>query len=157
MPDKHETYKIYRQGDNVAALLDKIERIGLATRTTPGLITAEDKSKLDDLSIVSNTTEFWNAARGYIPKVGELVIYTDYRQVYSEGKIVNIAGMKIGTGNAYVQDLVFLNNDAAADISEHIMNNDIHVTAAKQDFWNNKLNVTDSQEVIGEALVFNRN
>ena len=104
-----------------------------------------------------DTTENWNALRGFIPAAGEIIIYDDWKEEIVDGKKRWKPGMKIGTGNAYVQDLVFLNEDVAADISEHIMNNDIHVTAAKQDFWNNKLNVTDSQEVVEEALVFNRN
>lgn len=160
MPDKHDTYKIYRQGDNVRDLLQKIEDIGLATYTKPGLITADDKRKLDglaDISIKTGSTAFWDAAVGYIPKPGELIIYNDYRKETRDGIIHNIPGMKIGTGNAYVQDLMFITDIQSDALLEHIRNHDIHVTQAEKEFWNRKLNVTDAQEVVGEALVFNRN
>lgn len=154
------SYKIHRPGDNVRDLLQKIEDIGLATHTKPGLMTAEDKEKLDSLlsiGIVSGTTEYWNSAVGYIPKAGEIVIYSDYRTQKKDGRIQRIPSIKIGTGNAYVQDLTFLTDVQSDIISQHIANSDIHVTKAEKDFWNNKLNVNDAQEVIGEALVFNRN
>ena len=153
-------YRIYRPGDNVRDLLDKIESIGLATHTKPGLITAEDKQKLDALmsvGIKSGSTEYWNNAVGYIPKEGELIIYNDYKKEVVDGRIVSIPALKIGTGNAYVQDLTFLTDIQSEAMLDHIRNNDIHVTRAEKDFWNRKLNVTDAQEVIGEALVFNRN
>ena len=160
MPDKHATYKVHRYGDNVSDLLTKIENIGLATHTKPGLMTAEDKVKLDSLlsvGIKSGSTAYWNSAIGYVPKEGELIIYTDYKTRTVDGRIENIPALKIGTGNAYVQDLTFLTDIQSDVIMQHIANSDIHVTAAEKEFWNNKLNVNDAQEVIGEALVFNRN
>lgn len=51
-----------------------------------------------------DTTANWNAAQGFIPLAGEIIIYDDYEQVDGQ----NIPGIKIGTGNAYVQDLPFI-------------------------------------------------
>ena len=42
-------------------------------------------------------------------------------------------------------------------IIEHISNTSMHVTALEKMFWNNKINVTDDQEVVDNVLVFNRN
>ena len=39
----------------------------------------------------------------------------------------------------------------------HINNQDVHVTLREKLFWNNKLNVDDTSEVVDTALVFNRN
>lgn len=60
-----------------------------------------------------DTTENWNNARGFIPMAGEVIVYTDYEtktytvQEYGETvtKTTEIPNIKIGTGNAYVQDL----------------------------------------------------
>lgn len=150
-------YEIYRTGDNVSALLDKIEGLGPATSTMAGLLTAADKEKLDKLGISYNTTHYWNMMGGFIPKAGEIIIYSDYRSVVVDGKTVNIPGIKIGTGNSYVQDLAFAGSSDTEIIAAHIDDAIVHITAAERAFWNNKLNVNDLQEVIGESLVFNRN
>lgn len=43
------------------------------------------------------------------------------------------------------------------ELLTHIQNNNIHVTSQEKEFWNNKLNVTDFQEVTNETLIFHRN
>lgn len=151
-------YKIQRTGDNVSELLDKIEALGPASETLAGLLTATDKKKLNSLNISYNTTEYWNRQRGYIPKAGEIVIYSDYKTVTVDGKRVNLPGIKIGSGNGYVQDLVFAGGGTDDDLLiAHIADTIVHVTQEDRDYWNNKLNVDDAQEVVGESLVFNRN
>ena len=147
-------YRIQRTGDNVAELLDKIENLGPATSTIAGLLTAVDKRKLDQIGIQYHTT---------IPKAGEIIIYSDYQTATIDGHTVYIPGMKIGSGNGYVQDLAFVTSGGGgggADeqlLLDHIADTIAHCTQAEKDYWNNKLNVTDTQEVIGESLVFNRN
>ena len=154
-------YQIQRAGDNVAELLDKIENLGPATSTMAGLLTAVDKRKLDSLGIRYHTTEYWNRQIGYIPKAGEIIIYSDYESAIIDGHTVYIPGMKIGSGNGYVQDLAFVSSSGGGADRElllsHIADTIAHCTQAEKDYWNNKLNVTDTQEVIGESLVFNRN
>ena len=96
-----------------------------------------------------DTTANWNNARGFIPLSGEIIIYTDYRTETSVegGQTVtkNVAGIKIGDGNAYVQDLPFQSGVTEKDIT----------------FWNNKLNYDNTLEInnelVNETLVFNRN
>ena len=116
-----------------------------------------------------DTTANWNNAKGFIPLAGEIIIYDDYEtktwteQQYGETvtKTINIPNMKIGTGNAYVQDLAFVDQKTREILIEHINNQDIHTTLEEKLFWNNKVNIDDSEEVItgelvDETLIFNR-
>lgn len=117
-----------------------------------------------------DTTAHWNNARGFVPMAGEVIIYDDYQiktwQVEEYGEIVtkteNIPGIKIGDGNAYVQDLPFVDEDLRDKLMAHINNNEVHTTLAEKLFWNNKVNVDDAYEQIhdeleDETLIINRN
>lgn len=117
-----------------------------------------------------DTTENWNNAQGFIPLAGEVIVYSDYEtktytiQEYGETvtKTVLIPNIKIGTGNAYVQDLAFVDEITREMLIEHIHNQEVHTTLAEKLFWNNKINVDDAQEQItgeleDETLVLNRN
>lgn len=117
-----------------------------------------------------DTTSNWNNAIGFIPFAGEVIIYDDYQteeyEVVENGvtvtKTKKIPGVKIGSGNAYVQDLAFVDEDTRDRLMEHINNLEIHVTLGDKAFWNNKINVDDSYEMIHdelveETLVLNRN
>ena len=117
-----------------------------------------------------DTTTHWNNARGFVPMAGEVIIYDDYQiktwQVEEYGEIVtkteNIPGIKIGDGNAYVQDLPFVDKDLRDKLMTHINNSEIHTTLAEKLFWNNKVNVDDAYEQIhdeleDETLIINRN
>ena len=116
-----------------------------------------------------DTTANWNNARGFIPLAGEIIIYDDYEtktwteQEYGETvtKTVNIPNVKIGTGNAYVQDLAFVDEDVRDMIINHINNQNVHTTLQEKLFWNNKINIDDSDDVVigeleDETLIFNR-
>jgi len=122
------------------------------------------------IQLKRDTTENWNNAKGFIPMAGEVIVYTDYEtktyEVEEYGEIVvktiQIPNIKIGTGNAYVQDLAFVNEKTRDILMEHINNYDIHVTLADKLFWNNKINVDDADEQLSgeledETLVLNRN
>lgn len=109
------------------------------------------------LGIQYDTTAGWNSKIGYIPKVGALIIYSDYKSIEKDGETVLIPGLKIGSGNSYVQDLAFLDEELVYQIANHIDNNIRHTSAIEKEFWNNKLNVDDRAEVINESLTFNRN
>ena len=117
-----------------------------------------------------DTTANWNNAVGFIPLPGEVIIYDDYQtktwteMEYGElvTKTVNIPGIKIGTGNAYVQDLAFIDEDLRDKLLAHINNAEIHTTLAEKLFWNNKLNTDDSHDIThgelqDETLILNRN
>lgn len=122
------------------------------------------------LKIKHDTTENWNNAIGFIPLPGELIVYDDYEtktyevEEYGEmvTKTVNIPNVKVGTGNAYVQDLAFIGDDIRDIVMQHIRDYDIHVTLQEKIFWNNKVNIDDDYdkvhgEVLDELLIFNRN
>lgn len=122
------------------------------------------------IQLKRDTTENWNNARGFIPMPGEVIIYTDYEvktytvEEYGETvtKTVEIPNIKIGTGNAYVQDLAFVDEKTRDILMAHIQDHDIHVTLAEKLFWNNKINVDDAEEQISgeledETLILNRN
>lgn len=109
------------------------------------------------LGIQYDTTAGWNSKIGYIPKAGALIIYSDYKTIEKDGETVLIPGLKIGSGNSYIQDLAFLDEELVYQIANHIDNNIRHTSAIEKEFWNNKLNVDDHAEVINESLTFNRN
>lgn len=101
------------------------------------------------IQLKRDTTANWNAAIGFVPLEGEIIIYTDYRQetTVENGQTVtkNVAGIKIGDGMAYVQDLPFQSGVTENDIK----------------FWNDKVNINDSREsIVGgledETLIFSR-
>ena len=116
-----------------------------------------------------DTTANWNNAKGFVPLAGEIIIYDDYEtktytvEEYGETvtKTVNIPNIKIGTGNAYVQDLAFVDQKTREILMEHINNQDIHTTLQEKLFWNNKINIDDSEDVLvgelsDETLILNR-
>lgn len=104
-----------------------------------------------------DTTANWDAAIGFIPMQGEIIIYTDYQTKAVDGDTIFIPGIKIGSGNAYVQDLAFVGELERDVILDHIENNGIHVTSAEKTKWNNKLAVDDDNEVDEDgALILTR-
>ena len=122
------------------------------------------------IQLKRDTTAHWNEARGFIPLPGEVIVYTDYEtktyttEEYGETvtKTVQIPNIKIGTGNAYVQDLAFVDEKTRDILMEHIRDHDIHVTLQEKLFWNNKINVDDTDEQVtgeleDETLILNRN
>lgn len=122
------------------------------------------------IQIKHDTTANWNAAIGFIPLPGEIIVYDDYQTktyvVEEDGRQVTktrkIPGVKIGTGNGYVQDLEFIEGDLRDKLMAHINNIELHTTLAEKAFWNNKVNVDDAyetvhQELEGETLILNRN
>ena len=121
------------------------------------------------IQLKRDTTEHWNQAIGFIPLPGEVIVYEDYDtktytvEEYGETvtKTVNIPNVKIGTGNAYVQDLAFVDQDLRDIILEHINNQNIHTTLQEKLFWNNKINIDDSEDILigeltDETLILNR-
>ena len=122
------------------------------------------------IQLKHDTTAHWNEAVGFIPLLGEIIIYDDYATetyiVIENGEEVTrtryIPGIKIGTGNGYVQDLQFIEGDLRQKLLDHINNIELHTTLAEKAFWNNKINVDDAYETIhqeleGETLILNRN
>ena len=108
-----------------------------------------------------DTTQHWNEALGFIPLEGEVIVYNDYKSmtkvIDGEEVHIQVPGMKIGDGQAYVQDLPFVDAELRDKVMNHITNPEVHVTLQEKLFWNNKLNVNDNAELVDGALVLNRN
>lgn len=122
------------------------------------------------IKLKHDTTENWNNATGFIPMAGEVIVYDDYEtktytvEEYGEQvvKTVQIPNIKIGTGNAYVQDLAFIDEKTKEILLEHMRNQEVHTTLQEKLFWNNKINVDDAEEQVTgeleeETLILNRN
>ena len=114
-------------------------------------------SVADKATIEQGTTEYWNGRAGYIPPAGTIIVYNDHQSKQVDGQTVYIPGIKIGSGNGYVQDLAFVDDDVADSLVSHINNTSVHIQSGEREFWNRKLNVDDNMEVVNEALIFNRN
>ena len=104
--------------------------------------------------ITMNTTANWATKMNYIPKEGEIIVYSD-RDVIDG---LNYPGVKIGDGMAYVVDLPFVGDEITDRITtalnEHVSNQGIHVTQAEKVYWNNKLNceVNNDNLILAPAL-----
>lgn len=140
----------------------KIERLDngnyLITITDKdGTTTAEIYN--NDSSIEVRTTAEWNGDREFPSKKGVLYVYSDYKQIEKDGKIVNIPGLKLGDDNSYVIDLPFTDEAIYKDLFNHINNHEIHITSAERNFWNNKVRcyMQLSNDEDNENLIFTIN
>lgn len=124
-----------------------------AGKNTTG-INLDILSKGGGSALVSvDTTAGWNSSVGFIPKAGEIIVYSDYTTV--DGAAV--PAIKIGDGGAYVQDLPFVGDDIRESLLNHINDQGVHLQPGERDFWNDKINIDDNYEVVSDSLVFNRN
>ena len=98
-----------------------------------------ENKKLEFSNIMSGTTEYWNDKPQLIPKKDTIIIYTDYQSKEEEGNIINIPGIKIADGSAFLIDQPFVDEDIRKVINSHINNSDIHITPQEREFWNNKV------------------
>ena len=121
------------------------------TDNTSRLNSAENKiAEIENkgCTVSENSTEGWSTMPSYVPKNGEICIYTDYyKQEDSEDVYPAI---KIGDGKSYLADLPFIEEGSQKQImnelQNHFNNSDIHVTPEEKNFWNNKLNYNLSNE-----------
>lgn len=98
-----------------------------------------------DLKLISeNTTDGWEINASYVPKRGEICLYTDTQY------------LKIGDGSVPIIDLPFVRSADVGELEdmlgEHVNNMSRHITEEERFFWSNKLNYRISDE----TLVFNR-
>lgn len=109
-------------------------------------------------NVTIKTTAEWNAAGDYVPAEGELIVYSDRKQVVQDGQTVNVPAIKIGNGTDSVNNLVFV-DEGAADvdyIEQHINDTTIHTNTDEKNFWNNKVSI-DESELGSETLIFKTN
>ena len=99
--------------------------------------------------VISGTKTEWNERIDFVPKAGQIVLYTDY---YGD----DMPAIKIGDGLAYLIDLPVVGGGIVQQVMDslrsHIADSTVHVTDAEKTFWNNKLNL----EISGEDLILNR-
>lgn len=109
-------------------------------------------------NVYYNTTAYWNSKPSYVPDRGDVLIYSDHGQIDDGyGTMIDVPGIKIGDGSAYLIDLPFVGADVRYEIltelRQHSGNTLIHVTPEEKEFWNNKLNCTvDSGKLILNRL-----
>ena len=101
------------------------------------------------------TTAYWQEHLTFIPKAGEIVIYSDHSSIEENDETVYIPGIKIGDGSAYGIDLPFVDDAMAQTILSHISDTDIHITAAERTSWNNKLCLHDNPVVNNTLILYN--
>lgn len=104
------------------------------------------------IKLKRDTTANWNAALGFVPLEGELIIYLDGRQIEKDGQTVDLPTIKIGDGKAYVQDLPFVDDDTRDTLLLHINDALMHVGARDRQFWDHKVDIDDLYETLNEEL-----
>lgn len=114
------------------------------------------KLQSNNLVYQTKTTAQWNSNPSYPSKKGTLYIYSDYQIVEKDGEEIYLPGVKLGTGNAYLIDLPFLNTPQNNEqFLDHINDTTRHITVAERQFWNNKINI--DLNLHDENLIINRN
>lgn len=164
-------YKLYMCTEPIPANQDKIFRHAHWTRVNITDVFVEQNTilteklnelsdRVDHVTVVSeNSTEGWNSNPEYIPKSGEICMYTDYYKILdpTSGQIVSYPAVKIGDGNAYLIDLPFIDQGSTTQVlsqlREHENDLSIHVSSEDREFWNNKLNY----EIENQNLILTRN
>ena len=100
-----------------------------------------------------DTSANWSERITYVPKKGEIVIYSDRRVING----TSYPGIKIGDGMAYVIDLPFVMDDSVDLILDllydHINDMDTHIYPEERTEWNDKV----SCDIDGERLILERN
>ena len=140
----------------------KIVKIGQSPATIQSRIKSATVGKLNEINagtavlsgakVYTGTTEYWSTKTTYVPKDGEIIVYTDYATVEKDGEEILVPGVKIGDGNAYVVDLPFVDAALRDMMVDHVNDEVRHVSESDRSFWNNKLNL----DINDEKLTFNR-
>ena len=102
-----------------------------------GALSAED---LGLGRVLYDTTANWEAQGQIVTEAGVVYVYSD--AFYLEDDVGNrtpIAGIKIGDGNAYLNDMPFVTDAMTAAIIRHVTDTTVHITPQERAFWNNKV------------------
>ena len=106
---------------------------------------AVESLQLHRPEVYFNTVAGWAAQSSLVGQVNTIYVYTDYQEDEDGNQI---AGIKIGDGNAYLIDKPFLDTI----YWEHVNDTDVHITAEERAFWNNKVrcfySLTDNETVV---------
>ena len=118
-----------------------------------GVLSAED---LGLGRVYYDTTANWDAQRGLIGIKGAVYIYSDHEWLEDDiGNRIPVAGIRVGDGSAYLNDLPFVTDAMTYTIVHHIADTTVHVTPQEKAFWNNKVSsFLDRQEE--ETLILSK-
>ena len=91
----------------------------VASVITPDKYVQNGKEPVSDeqMGRFTNTTAYWNAHSTYIPKKGEVIIYSDGGSITEGGTTVYIPKIKIGDGTTTVVNLPFTDSDTQGGIA----------------------------------------
>lgn len=124
--------------------------------SNPSVVTDVQLDGVSDMAY--GTRVEWEAQPDFVPHQGQIVVWSDHGKANVGGVEVDVPGFKVGDGNAYNLDLPFVGDDVASrimsELSGHVSNSSIHVSASDRSRWNGSVSVSDS--VSGETLVFTR-
>ena len=160
-----------RRADNVAQSQAIAERINIEQTLSDQERDISRRPTIDKVSEIveetveeknatsTNTTAYWNAHSTYIPRKGEVIIYSDGGSITQDGQTILVPKIKIGTGNDYLGQLPFVNQDDTNELDDHISDMVRHITAAERSLWNSKLNIdpNPASHFANETIIFNRN
>ena len=117
-------------------------RLKVGDGTTPVVDLPFLSDANENKNVQYHTAEYWNSQLDYIPIQGQIIVYSDNNSI------------KIGDGTTYLVDLPFITDLISQQLQQHIINTDIHISAAERIFWNNKINLEDVVE--DQTLQLNR-
>lgn len=104
---------------------------------------------IDEDDILYDSTENWSARTSFIPRKGQIIIYSDG---YTDSEGEKIPGIKIGDGLAYGIDLPFVTkkyDDLITSFNTHVTNSGIHVTQQEKEFLcNSAISCGYSNEIL---------
>lgn len=87
-----------------------------------------------------DTTYAWNTQTYLIAERATIYVYSDYKVIYDDvGNPTYVAGIKVGDGTSYLIDMPFVTDEMTTALLRHIANNQVHLTDAEREFWNNKI------------------
>lgn len=102
--------------------------------------------------VYSGTNAYWSEHSTFKGSSGDIIVVTDY--ALKEGKY--IAGIKVADGLAYAIDLPYVTEILESQITEHIADTTVHITANERLSWNNKVSAR-MDTVDKENLIFTTN
>lgn len=98
------------------------------------------ETDLDDrITFIMKTKQEWQYWGRELSQKGIFYIYTDNEVIEEGSSRIQIPGIKIGDGLAYICDLPFVTDYLSKILWEHVNDKIIHITQQEREFWNNKV------------------
>lgn len=104
--------------------------------------------------VIIKNEQDWASSSFVISHKGQIYVYIKQNQNNEE---ITSARVKIGDGETFILNLPFVDDFVKELLDNHTQNTNVHTTLAEKVFWNNKININDTSEVIENTLIFNRN